>query len=444
MESLESNSTTVRPNRGIVLPPRGLYPPPRLFLGSNFCTVQSRYLQHFLVFWNLCTIISVMEDGQIHNYTGPTLPSGRYDPSYEWPWGTTSSEYPMPQEHILNREAETSSPLPISTWSNSSANTCRLIVSHTRILPKLHRVALLDGYTEVQLGRDAAHDHVPRIRLREMEVSKLHATVYWDQSWKKWGIVDMGSKHGTFLRSSSGHPTASDPRGTRLSVPKAASVPRKLDHLDMITIGSTSFIVHIHEDGLPCVDCSPQQADNEIPLFPAPKKRAISSREGSSDALRETTSVSSSKTALSQLKRDLLRSHDNTTGKNPSTHRYVDRSARRRAMYPSSRSDTPGIPASPSPASLSHEIGLEKPSQTPVGRPAAPLTSSNVGHMLLVKQGWVPGTSLGTEAGGRVEPLDVSVRSDRVGLGASVPQDVAQHANSRGGRDKYVRWTPLG
>ncbi|KAK1224064.1 hypothetical protein PQX77_008394 [Marasmius sp. AFHP31] len=387
-----------------------------------------------------------MEDGEIHDSSDSTRPSGRpiYDSSYEWPWDTTSLECPMPQEHILNREAEASPPLTVPTRSNSSANTCRLVVSHTRILPKLVRIARLDGYAEVQLGRDAAHDAVPRIRLREMEVSKLHATVYWDQSWNGWGIVDMGSKHGTFLRSSTGNTTESDPRGTRLSLPKAASVPKRLRHLDVITIGSTAFIVHIHEEGLPCVDCSPKQVENEIPLFPIPKKRTVSSREGSSDTMREPTSISSSKAALSQLKRELLPHHDDVSGKNTSTYRYVDRSARRRAMYPLSKADAPGVPVGSSPDFLPHETGSAKPPETPISQPAAPLTSSNVGHMLLVKQGWVPGTSLGTVEDGRVEPLDVKIRSDRSGLGASVPQGVlGSPADGYKGTDKYARWPGL-
>ncbi|KAL0566490.1 hypothetical protein V5O48_015521 [Marasmius crinis-equi] len=390
-----------------------------------------------------------MEEGEIHdssNFTrssGRTSPRNMYDPSYEWPWDSTSLERPVPQEPILNREAERSSLLTNSN-SATSTHSCRLVVSHTRILPKLHRVALLDGYTEVQLGRDAALDTVPKIRLREMEVSKLHATIYWDQAWNRWGLVDMGSKHGTFQRSVLGEATDSDARGTRISSPKTASLPKKLHHLDAITIGSTTFIVHIHEDGIPCLECSPKHADNEIPLFPSSKKRPIASREGSSDTVRELTTASSSKAALSQLKRELLIRHDEPSGRKTTPSRYVDRSARRRAMYPSSTADTPGIAAS----SSFREANLAEPSPEPpaatVSQPAVPLSSSNVGHMLLMKQGWTPGTSLGTGDDGRIDPLDVKVRNDRAGLGSSSSAEVVGGQSNDGPVNKYSRWPGLG
>ncbi|KAJ4479913.1 hypothetical protein C8R41DRAFT_843240 [Lentinula lateritia] len=78
----------------------------------------------------------------------------------------------------------------------------RLVVLNSRTLPKSN-VAIIDGYPEVQLGRDnPMSDHIPRVRLKEMEVSKLHASIYWDQFWDGWGVVDMASKHGTYLHSS--------------------------------------------------------------------------------------------------------------------------------------------------------------------------------------------------------------------------------------------------
>ncbi|KIL54363.1 hypothetical protein M378DRAFT_814928 [Amanita muscaria Koide BX008] len=56
---------------------------------------------------------------------------------------------------------------------------------------------------ELQLGRDVPLTgmNTPKVRLKEMKVSKLHATVFWDAQRLEWSFVDMGSTHGTFLKS---------------------------------------------------------------------------------------------------------------------------------------------------------------------------------------------------------------------------------------------------
>lgn len=373
-----------------------------------------------------------------------------YDPSYEWPWDKTSLADAVPQELEINANSDLPSP---SSSNRNMSHTIRLVVSRTRSIPKSHRVALLDGHTEAQLGRDTGVDTVPKIRLREMEVSKLHATIYWDRSWSRWSIVDMGSKHGTFLRSAFGTSTNPDSRGVRLSSAKATSVPKRLYHLDEITLGSTTFIVHIHEDGLPCIGCSPEHTDSEIPLFPSPRRHNLSSRDTPSvNSVPETGSLpsSSSKAVLSKLKRELLTRHESAK-KSAIGNSYIDRSARRRALYPSSKADAPGIEASSSLASC-ESIGPPQPQvveQTP--SPATiPISSTTVGHMLLVKQGWTPGTPLGLANEGRIDPLEVKVRHERVGLGTLSPHSAFSsraYGSGQGSelswRKRYERWPGL-
>lgn len=291
---------------------------------------------------------------------------------------------------------------------------CRLLVGRTSVIPSKHRVVPIDGYPAVQLGRDASiGSTTPRVRLREMEVSKYHANIYWDSSRKEWSIVDMGSKHGTFLSSPFAVGTS-----IRLSAPRNASLPRQLRHLDNLTIGSTTFVVHLHSDGLPCTECTLSGAEDQVPLFST--KKHIPQLN---TAAYSATSSKDSKTALSTLKRTLLAHHHDMGDDNASTE-YLDRSAKRRALHPTSAYDSPGVaplhislPSSSTPESFPID-------ETP---PAPqPLSPTNVGHRLLMKQGWHPGSTLGVLPDDEqarialVEPLQIVANTHRAGLGRTV------------------------
>ncbi|KAI0925976.1 hypothetical protein AcW1_008261 [Taiwanofungus camphoratus] len=331
-----------------------------------------------------------------------------------------------------------------------SHSSLRFLVQQSSVLPKKHTLAVIDGYPEVQFGRDIAPtgSDIPRIRLKEMAVSKLHATVFWDHDRHEWAVVDMGSKHGTFHRSSrlqdcsaalvSDSPVPLQSRassietedhiGVRLSPPRVSSMPRPLKHLDCLTIGDTTFRVHIHRDQLPCADCSPK-GGMEIPLF----TKSITEHESAVDKKRkrdaEDAEVSSGsrvelagrdpKKALTMLKRNLLSLHAHATSsaKN-SSDQYVDRSARRRALYPKTSRDELLADISKSPRSPS-DLAVFM-SISPSSAPSTPLTDTNIGHLLLMKQGWTPGTTLGQPESSNTAlsvPLEVTGNVGRVGLG---------------------------
>src|ERR1700761_6586534 len=100
-----------------------------------------------------------LEAGEIRD-SASLLPAD-YDPTYEWPG----------PEGFLN-DAETE-----GNASSSMRPVFRLIVLRTSVLPAKQVLAVSDGYTELQFGRDVSlSQDVPRIRLKEMGVSKLHAT----------------------------------------------------------------------------------------------------------------------------------------------------------------------------------------------------------------------------------------------------------------------------
>jgi len=223
-----------------------------------------------------------------------------YHPSYEFPGGDDINSH-------------TSAGFRTNTdFSPSPANDfpiCRLVIQEGRFISGNRRLAVIDGYSEVQFGRDAPPPGVttPRIRLKDMEVSKLHATLFWDARRSEWAVVDMGSKHGTFVGS------GQDANRVRLSATRVASMPKRLKHLDRLSLGGTTFLIHIHENRLPCSDCSAsgQGSDDDlIPLFSHHQReggaviQAERSRKRGADATDDVPR--NAKRALASLKHSLL------------------------------------------------------------------------------------------------------------------------------------------
>ncbi|KAH9902797.1 hypothetical protein C8Q73DRAFT_22028 [Cubamyces lactineus] len=380
-----------------------------------------------------------LTDGQLHASQNqnpedpPGVDSEGYSPAMEWPGDERLPlDLPFP-----------AGPHQYPSPASAASPTCslRLLVQSSTILRKHQKLALLDGYSEIQIGRDLAlpGSDTPRIRLKELEVSKLHATIFWDQERLQWSIVDMASKHGTFVKPASaclpdpttGSASAStlNEKGIRLSPPRVASIPRTLHHMDLLAIGGTTFVVHIHEGGMPCSECSPQ-ADEEIPLFAhrnldvrnssnAPKRK-LDPTLGTSD----TGQPQNPKRALAALKRSLLAAQGPPSGSASGSRpqQYVDRSARRRALHPDRTPATTPSAERSMYSSPSITAPATPPPPAPVSTPPMPLPPTNIGHRLLMKQGWQPGTALGSsnsENEGLVAPLDPPSNIGKTGLGAS-------------------------
>jgi len=136
-------------------------------------------------------------------------------------------------------------PFPIRLLALPNART-------TAINPSRNLLILQPGVDEpMVLGRDRTFE--PSLRLKEMEVSKTHATIFWRADGEHttchgWHIVDNASTHGTFISAPDAHPRAAS---HRLSKARKASLPYKLNHLDIIKVASAddpviSFQVHLH------------------------------------------------------------------------------------------------------------------------------------------------------------------------------------------------------
>ncbi|KAK0469836.1 uncharacterized protein EV420DRAFT_69711 [Desarmillaria tabescens] len=360
-----------------------------------------------------------MEEGEIFRSRAPTSYTSSatgysHHPSIEWPGEPSLIESSIDQ---------TNAPPPAE--DTQERPVCRLMVDKPSVALGPGRIVLVDGYSEVQFGRDALPpgSSTPKVRIKAMEISKFHATVYWDTHLKEWAVIDMGSMHGTYLLSSDDPSNASPKdRGIRLSPSRAASIPRRLSNMDRLSMGGITFVVHIHQS-LPCEECSPRDVGDEVSLFPSKRKKQQTRSENGMVRPAHPPYPKNPKQALALLKQTLLSQHG--SGSKSTVDRYMDRSARRRALFSSSADDSPGVTPwnSTTPNEDRTTPGTPHDAE-PISQPGVPLPSTNVGHKLLLKQGWQPGESLGLAVeGGAVEPLDTSATSSfgRRGLGMPRP-----------------------
>jgi len=135
----------------------------------------------------------------------------------------------IPEEQIWPGDDEEEEPSTKDLFKN--APLLRLVVkaSDPSVLPSEQKIAVLDPAEPVSIGRDRSHDR--RIRLKEMAISKVHATLFWavDEEAENggyWAVVDNGSTHGTRIKGDG------EKRETRLSDSKIASVPSRLHHFE--------------------------------------------------------------------------------------------------------------------------------------------------------------------------------------------------------------------
>nr|CAD7402822.1 unnamed protein product [Timema cristinae] len=91
------------------------------------------------------------------------------------------------------------------------------------------------------LGREKEHAvHIP-----DINISKHHAKFTFDEAQGKYFIVDFGSRNGTYLN------------GERLSVALRESDPHEVSHGNILQLGSTKLLCHIHMGRETCKQCEP-------------------------------------------------------------------------------------------------------------------------------------------------------------------------------------------
>ncbi|GAA5876463.1 hypothetical protein JCM1840_005546 [Sporobolomyces johnsonii] len=264
----------------------------------------------------------------------------------------------------------------------------RLVVkkSEPAVLPPGQSIAALDPAEPVSIGRDRSHQR--RIRLRELAVSKAHATLFWSvdpdaHDGGFWAVVDNGSTHGTFLASS-------DQKGNeiRLSEPKKGGVPHRLHHLDTLRAGSTTFVVHIHPS-FACSACTvASDSSNLIPLLSTPTDDSSKSAPTYATKTKEEKEQER-REQMRGLKEKLLKptakgsappppmtASSPTAPPRTSSPAFVDRAAARRARDAGATKALPAA-AKPSPRSPFFTVPGRTPTSSFAAAPATTTISSS-------------------------------------------------------------------
>ncbi|GAA5897397.1 uncharacterized protein JCM6883_006687 [Sporobolomyces salmoneus] len=363
----------------------------------------------------------VLEEGEVEGGICDDIPEEQI-----WPGDEEEEESP---EERLKRESLASAPL------------LRLVVeeANSTVLPREQKIAVLDPAEPVSIGRDRSHER--RIRLKELAVSKVHATLFWTideevESRGYWAVVDNGSTHGTFVKGDG------EKKETRLSEPKIASTPTRLHHFDTLRCGTTSFKIHIHAS-FACSSCTvASDSSNIIPLLPAsetgPKEipaayhtkskeeKEFERREqlkGLKDKFLKPSAKSTTATAMPQP----------TTTAKTSDSPYINRAAARRARDAGSknvsalttRNSNKSATASPFfsvPGVTSSSTFVAPPSST-TSKPD-PFTSESKGAKLLSKM---------SGGGGGGSSSTPSKQSRGIGLGTLIEARTFDKGTAGGG-----------
>ncbi|EAL20899.1 hypothetical protein CNBE2600 [Cryptococcus deneoformans B-3501A] len=331
----------------------------------------------------------------------------------------------------------------------------RLVVVSTKS-PKVSagQIAVIDTREGgVQIGRDKCEKGAPaRVRLREMEVSKTHALIFWgengdqqveveedgEKSREGWWIVDLGSTHGTFVSPSNASDQASNNdtgirAHKRLSIPKHSSKPFPLFHLSLFVIGSTTFQAHIHASW-PCDTCQ-LKGGNELPLdtgetFVNNTQDAAGYEEKVWDVAmnsqqRRGNREAKRKIEMANLRESLLNRGGSEEGsasaQNMPSRGYIDRSAMRRGLH------RPSPPRGGQARFTGH-------TDAPVE--VAPV-ENKFAEDFLGRQGWQRGEGLGKDGTGRADPIMTHTRVRKRGIGAEGSIDDGEDWRVKG---KLRRW----
>lgn len=91
------------------------------------------------------------------------------------------------------------------------------------------------------IGREGEHS----ILISDINISKYHLQINYNNETCKYYCIDMGSRNGTLLN------------GKRMSPSKQESEPMEILHGSRLQIGSTILVCHIHNGNQTCGHCEP-------------------------------------------------------------------------------------------------------------------------------------------------------------------------------------------
>ncbi|CAO3636185.1 unnamed protein product [Cunninghamella blakesleeana] len=287
---------------------------------------------------------------------------------------------------------------------------CRLIVLTSKIIEK-GLVKLVDA-NGITIGRDKHLWDERRWRLPDIEVSKYHCQIYYDEDKKCFSLIDVGSQNGTLLN------------GIRLSEKKISSSPHSLKHGDQIQVGDTLLEFHNHENGWPCEKC---------------QTSAINGNEANNSNNNNNNKSMMNQTLLKKIE---------GTKKSIDDHQLQrqERLKELKKMAYQQNNDLSSSPSSPSSASFTttsitpviidrakirrennrnyerhQQLQRKKESSDEIETDIVNLNTpvKGKGNDLLKKMGWKQGEALGVNGQGIVEPILPTIQQGRTGIGKS-------------------------
>lgn len=208
-----------------------------------------------------------------------------------------------------------------------------------------------------------------------------------------------------------------------------SSQPQKIQHGDTLTIGSTIMKAHIHT-AWSCDEC---KVTSTNVVSTEPRQPKALEKQPVEPARSKKSLEKSRREELKRLRREALGEDEPPRPKRPK-QKYVDRAAMRRKIHgmdsdlPDHREEEPSYSAHPA----------------AVPTPETPIVShdpGNIGSRMLQKMGWTAGQGLGATGEGRVDPVAVSMRMGRQGLGmGGLP---VEDVNAGGGRKETLKEATL-
>jgi len=225
------------------------------------------------------------------------------------------------------------------------------------------------------------------IHLDDVNVSKQHAKLIYNEDEKSYTITDLGSRNGTFINSE------------RLSATMEASDEYILPHDSRLQVGSVDLLCHVHSGLETCDNCEPGLVDHTSSAQSNPSRTV----QGTKQDLEKAR-----KRELKKIRQKFgLESHEIDAGALNKAG-YQDRAEVRR--------QTVGV----------DPVGAK----TETASTQVPIANKNKGFQMLSKMGWSQGQALGRNedaADALIEPISVEMRAGREGLGAEAVISANSH-----------------
>nr|CAH8847128.1 unnamed protein product [Trichobilharzia regenti] len=246
------------------------------------------------------------------------------------------------------------------------------------------------------------------------EISEIHCEVTYDADSCRYTLVNKCPDFGTSIN------------GVTLKKNKSTI----LCHGDVVRLGSTRLLVHIHNGNETCGQCDPEEIKAALAaIVDVNETRECENPNDNQSEHNESATLSTHsikdierRVKLNEIKKKYgLKFPRMRTQIKTDNEQYIDRAAQRRAIEANLKAA--GYPLPPPPGVIRQQHVVNKCPLIARPTPASvykPIGDENKGAQMLTKMGWTPGQGLGKSKIGIAEPITVNLRvNPQAGLGSS-------------------------